>query len=308
MFLLLLLLFLTTTAFDLGDSPPLYEHLNSVSYHDLIRRAREAPLIIALLNETSPDFAAHEGAFNKAASIFGCLISGGVHAMFCGDDERARFIAVDEAGPAAAPLPTATLYVRGLRQSRFDLPVTAKATASTATCAATSAPASCVASSTSGTSEDEPSRCRWTYGLILRWAIYGVFGVSLVADGEELRSLHNGDTKESSQEKVVVGFFESLCDGSARQMVDAVSGLRSHTGGPYNQMPKIAISTNRTLSLEYTEALPQHVPRAPRVLVIMPGGARLRFPQHLTFNTAELQQWLAGILRLTPGMQDPDEL
>ena len=244
-----------------------YESISSFRFHNQLQWAvkdGKDGLVVAFLDGHSPYYVEEEQAYNEAAASFGCLPTGGTHALLTSEDERAQFIATD-------------------LQEIYSLPETA--VPPVAVYFENEKPVSWTSGNASALPSPDGADANWTTGAIAAWA-YSLFNVSIVRSTSELEAFH-----AASAERMAVGFFPRLCDGEAKVYKHALALYKQRHGG--ESLPA-AISTNTTLG---HDACAAKVSKAEGGVCAFIGerGARLTMPPDVERTAVEMAQWLEGI-------------
>ena len=261
--------FATTTRF--------YTLLPSYAFHNelkLAAREKRDGMIIAFLNDKSPNHATELDTYNRAAKSWRCLPLGGVRVFLTGEDDRAQFIADDlqelHSMPADAVPPIAVYF-------KEEKPVAWLAANGS------SWPGAVGAIGSGGDYGASNLPYFFSTKMLEEWG-HTVHGVSYVRSAADVAELH------TRSERIVVGFYADSCAGEGLVFHGALAAHRKRHGAA---LPA-AVSTNLTLGAELCEGLG----KGGGVCAMLGHGkgARLTLPQHIPHAAEDVQEWLAGLV------------
>lgn len=271
--------------------------LSAVAFHNSLRLAVEDGkdgLIVAFLDEQSPNHAAEAATFNDAARSWRCVPAGGVHVMLTGVDDRARFLAGDLQYIYGLPpdaVPPIALFFRNEKPESWI-----------ATNSSSRAAAAVRLHVVDGDGGDGGiPDLAFTLAGLEDWgnALFNVKTVRSKGDVDALRS--GSDFKGAS-----IGFFPRACEGRGLIYHQALSALRgSDQIGSIGGM-LAAVSSNMTLGHELCSV---DSAEGGVCFVIGTQGAQLTLPDQVPYTTDGVSGWLrdiAGLEAASP--QDKSEL
>ena len=259
------LLLLAAAAFS--SSKRHYSLLPSVHFHNKVERERngKAGTLVVFLDEGRESHAEEERAFNMAARDFHCLPPGGVHAVFTGEDGRAKMIREDlemiHGLPEQATPPVAAWYKAGKPIGWYS---------------AVAAPGG-----------------EWTAAGLRAWA-WGVVHVTVVSDEAGLSALR------AAQRRVAVGSFADLCSEEARTYSRALEQANKVLRGRGH--PPVAAAATTNLTLGHAACGDDHHAHGAGVCVLSGGASATSVGDGVLYSlpdqargVEEMGQWLLDV-------------
>lgn len=260
-----------------------YTTLSSVAFHNTLRLAVKDGndgVIIAYLDELSPNHPAEIDAFNQAARSWRCVPPGGVHVMLTGEDGRARFLSNDLQQLHQLPydaVPPIALFFQNERPVAW---IAANGSSDAAAVGAVGA---------EGDHGGSNLNYFFSVAALEDWG-HSLFDVQHVRSESDVAAFRRG----ASAERVAVGFFPSACEDAAAVYHQALASLRSSIGGGgrLGDALSAAVSPNVTLGHELCGL---DASRGGVCVMFRDTGARVGLPDQLPYTADDVARWLGDI-------------